>query len=721
MMQPYSDGSDKISPRRSRRDDADLIKTALARYEAGYNRDRDNILEAYEDLRFLAAIGDDQWDAKTAQQRRADGRPVLTINRLPTFHAQVTNDIRMGKPSIVVVPVDDKADPRTAEIRAGMIRYIENRSDAKAAYAAGCDSQVAAGIGHWKIVREYAGATTFNQELRIMPIEDGIGVIWDPDSVMPTREDAGWCFEPVDMSTDAFKAKFPDASAEDFSSLPYKVPVGWFSDEHVRVARYWVKKPVKRTLALLPGGSVEDLTEPVGAEDAEEFAARVAAISADVKAAQAAGHKSCRIEERDSFRLCSYLMTCAEVLEETEWPGLYIPIVPVLGKEIKFGRRTVRYGLVRHARDPQRLYNYMRSAQADATALQPRAPWLATPKNVLGFEAMWQSANSKSHPVLLYTPDPANGNAPPQRVAPPVVSSAWAEEVAQAAEELKSVTGIYDASLGARSNETSGRAILARERQGDTGTFNYPDSFALAVAHTGRILNDLIPHIYDSERTVRIVGEDGRMETMRINQPPLTDGLAPLPPSASFHAHDVTVGAYDIVMKAGPGYSTRREEAREMMQAFIQAVPNAAPLVLDLFAEMQDWPMAEKIKERLEMMLPPELQERARQERGEPPAPPQPPTPEQQAAMATKQLELEGGRLELESKALALEGAKVALADKIAAVAPTLDPASVIQSLGSLDTLIKMIGAMLTQTTLGAAPPMQSAPQPLARGTRSLA
>jgi hypothetical protein len=183
--------------------------------------------------------------------RRADGRPVLTINRLPTFHAQVTNDIRMGKPSIVVVPVDDKADPKTAEIRAGMIRYIENRSDAKAAYAAGCDSQVAGGIGHWKIVREYAGATTFNQELRIMPVEDGIGVIWDPDSVLPTREDAGWCFEPVDMSLDAFKAKFPDATAEGFSSLPYKVPVGWFSDEHVRVARYWAKKPMKRTLALL--------------------------------------------------------------------------------------------------------------------------------------------------------------------------------------------------------------------------------------------------------------------------------------------------------------------------------------------------------------------------------------------------------------------------------------------------------------------------------------
>jgi hypothetical protein len=692
----------KANAEPSRRNDAELVKTALARYEAGYNRDRDNILEAYEDLKFLAAIGDDQWDAKTAQERRADGRPVLTINRLPTFHAQVTNDIRMGKPSIVVVPVDDKADPKTAEIRAGMIRYIENRSDAKAAYAAGCDSQVAAGIGHWKIVREYAGATTFNQELRIMPVEDGIGVIWDPDSVLPTREDAGWCFEPVDMSLDAFKAKFPDATAEGFSSLPYKVPVGWFSDEHVRVARYWAKKPMKRTLALLPGGSVEDLTNPIGTESPEEFAARVEAITAEVEAAQAAGHKSCRIEKRDSFRVCSYLMTCAEVLEETEWPGLYIPVVPVLGKEIKFGRRVVRYGLVRHARDPQRLYNYMRSAQAEATALQPKAPWLATPKNVLGFEAMWQTANAKSHPVLLYTPDPANGNAAPQRVAPPMASSAWAQEVVQAAEELKAVTGLYDASLGARSNEISGRAILARERQGDTGTFNYPDSFALAVAHTGRILNDLIPHIYDSERTVRIVGEDGRMETMAINQPPLSDGIAPLPPSPEFHPHDMTVGSYDIVMKAGPGYSTRREEAREMMQAFIQAVPNAAPLVLDLFAGMQDWPMAEKIKERLETMLPPGLQARARQERGEPPEPPQP-APEQQAAMAAKQMELEGRRLDLESKALALEGAKVALADKIAAVAPTLDPATVMQSLGSLDALMRMIGAMV-------APPPPPAP-----------
>jgi hypothetical protein len=658
----------------SEAEETEFVRDALLKFQAGYDRDETNITEAYEDLRFLAAKGDEQWDAELASERRQDQRPVLTINRLGTFHAQVANDIRAGKPAISVVPVDDKADVETAKIRAGMIRYIENRSDAKYAYASGAESQVACGIGHWKVVREYAAATTFNQELRIMPVEDSVAVIWDPEAVLPTREDAQWCFEPVDMGKDAFKAKYPDARKSDFSTLGYDAPSTWVSDDHVRVARMWVKKPVKRTLALLPGGSVVDITEPTGAETPEEFQMRVMDAQMQVMMAQQAGHPSARIERRESYKICSYLMTAGEILEKAEWPGMYFPIVPVLGKEIKFGREVVRFGIVRHARDPQKLYNYMRSAQAEATALQPKAPWLATVDNIQGYEAMWQTANSANHPVLLYKPDPKNNNVLPQRVAPPMASTGWSEQVASAAQELKDVTGIYDASLGNKSNETSGVAIRTREQQGDTATLNYGECFALAIGHTGRILNDLIPHIYDTERTVRILGEDGEMTVMPINQQPVSDGMQPMGPTQGYNPHDMTLGSYDIVLKSGPGFTTRREEARAMMGEFIKAVPQAAPLIIDLFAAMQDWPMADKIKERLETMLPPQLQAMEAAKRGEPPPPPPPPTPEQQVAMAEAQAKgatadasVEMKKIDLEIHRVDLSKAEVALATAIAA------------------------------------------------------
>ncbi len=150
---------------------------------------------------------------------------------------------------------------RSRRIRAGLIRYIENRSDAQAAYYHGGDQQVAAGIGHWRVIKEYAGDTTFNQELRIVAIEDGISVIWDPDAMFPNKEDAKYCFVPVDMSHDAFKEKFPDAALADFEDSAGAVSSGWYGTDFVRVAEYWVKKPVRRLLALTPDGRIDDITD----------------------------------------------------------------------------------------------------------------------------------------------------------------------------------------------------------------------------------------------------------------------------------------------------------------------------------------------------------------------------------------------------------------------------------------------------------------------------
>jgi hypothetical protein len=615
--------------------DQKFVDEALKKFERGYERERTNIALAFEDLEFRAG---EQWPQQVKEDREREYRPSLTINRIPTFVRQVTGDIRLMRPSIRVVPVNNRGDAKTAEVLAGLIRYVENRSDAKHAYSTAADSQVVAGIGHWRVMTEYAGESTFDQELRISAVDDGVSVIWDPDAKLPNREDAKYCFVPVDISHDAFKERYPGFPVEDFereASGRAELFNEWWGDDFVRVAEYWYKEPETRKLALLPGGAIDDITD----ETDEAYLAQLEAQGA-------------RIEEREGFCVYRSIISCAHILEKSvKWPGRYIPIIPVIGEEVIIGKRRVRHGIVRNLKDPQRMYNYFRSAETEAVALQPKAPFVGTEKNFERHHDQWTQANQKNFPFLQYVPDPKNNNIAPQRISPAVNTNGILEGLQISAEEMKAVVGIYDAGLGNRSNETSGKAILARQRESDVGTVVYVENFARAIRHTGRIVLDLIPHIYDTERVIRIVGEDGKIDLVPINNEivAMVNGL-PIKQTLN----DVTVGAYDVVLDQGPSYTTKREEARDGMTAFLQSAPNAAPLVLDLIAEAQDWPNAEKFSKRLKTILPQQIQAMEQQESGEPPPPPAPPSPEQQMQQLTMQIEFRMKQLDLELKELSV-------------------------------------------------------------------
>jgi len=618
----------------------DLVKEALERWRRAEDRERDNMLLAYEDLEFYAG---DQWPEGEEEKLQAEGRPALTLSMLPTFVRQVTNDIRMMRPAIKVVPVDSNGDPKTADVMAGMIRYVENRSDAQSAYYDAMDSQVVAGIGHWQVTTEYASERTFDQEIRIIPVDDGVAVLWDPDSSLPTREDAMWCFQPVDLTHDAFKTRYPKASMDPLESE--KAPEGWVNEEYIRIARYWCKKPVKRTLALLDDGSVIEVDTPEKAVEVEQANA--------IRAQQ--GQPPVRIEERDGFKVTHCLISASAVLEEEQdWPGRYIPIVPVLGEQVRIGRKVIRRGIIRFAKDPQRMYNYAQSAQVEAIALQPKAPWLVTEDNVKPYAAFWAEANSKPLPYLPYKPDPANGGAAPQRAQPAIASQGMGELTLMAAQTMKDVIGIQNASLGKQGNEQSGRAINARQREGDVGMYTYVDNFSRAIRHTGTILVDLIPRIYDTQRMIRVMGEDGTVDLVPINTPQVD----PQQGGVQTVQNDLSIGAYDVVVQAGPGYSTKREEAKEGMIALLQAVPAVFPLIGDLIAKSQDWPLSDAIAARLKATIPPAILAAEEAEKtGEPvQQEPEPPGPEQIEAVAkAKKAEADAKKAEVEFKMADME------------------------------------------------------------------
>lgn len=617
----------------SAKDSRGIAQKVVTLYDDWYERERDNVDLAYEDLRFTRVPGA-QWPDAAKRLREEEGRPALEVNKCGQYVRQVTGDIRMSRPAVKVTPVDDSGDQETADVLGGMVRYVENRSDAQAAYALACDAQVTAGVGAWQVITEYAHDETFNQEIGIMPVDDPIAIAWDPDSVLPTREDATWCIVPVDLARETFKKRWPKATAADFDTLPTPQASGWWSEDSIRVATYWCKEPYKKQLALMPDARVVDLTDKKGPEFDQ------------IKAAAE------RVEERECYKVVRYVVSASEVLEgPSDWPGKYIPVVLVVGEEIKIGRKVHRNGMVRFIKDAQRTFNYAYSTNTEVVAMQPKAPFTGTEKNFEKYQEEWAQANRKNMPYLPYTPDAANNGQPPQRVQPPVSSQGLNELMARATDDMKSVTGIYDASLGARSNETSGRAILARQREGDVSTFVYMDNFSRAVRYTGKILIDLIPKIYDTPRTLRILGEDGKPDRVQINQK-VGEEMGPAG-VVDLIKNDVTVGAYDVVLETGPSFSTRREEAREGMNAFLQGNQQAAPLVLDLVADAQDWPNAEKIGKRLKTLLPPQIQMMEAAEAGEQPPqiPGQGPDPAQQAEQQAKARQSEAQAVKAEQDA----------------------------------------------------------------------
>lgn len=594
----------------------DIVREALEAYNLAYDYEHENIEKQFHDLEFLI----DSWDANLRKERQAANRPCFSSNRLPQFLKQVTGEMRKNNISIKVLGVDDQGDDETAEVMTGLIRNIENQSVSKSAYMIAAESQVTCGIGHWRIVNEYTDDDVFDQDLLIKGIRNPHAVMWDPNSELITRADADWCVLHHNYTKEAFEQRYPKALLSSFEeSTAYgRYRHHWYTTDMIRVAEYWKKEDYKRTLIQLQDGRVIDGKD----HDKETLSLLAPYIHRELK--------------RDAKRIKKYTVNGVEELEPVEnWPGKYIPIIPVIGEEKQCGDHVERHGLIRFAKDSQRLYDIWRTAEAEQVALQPLAPFIGTHKMFARHQATWALANTKPVPYLPYDPDPEAPGGKPERSQPPVMSSGHHNQALMAAEDIKASMGIYDASLGARSNESSGKAIIARQQEGDTATYVYIDNMAMAIEHTGRVLVDLIPHFYDTARIVRTLGADDTTEYVRINQPIMT-------PNGPIVINDLTTGKYDVIVTTGPSYATKRMETANAMLQFLQAMPNAAPVVGDLFAKALDFPDADEIAERLRkvtaMQMPGLLEPKDGEELPQQPDPMQ--NPELQMKLAEMQTKL---------------------------------------------------------------------------------
>jgi hypothetical protein len=560
----------------------DAVAEAKEAFKAAQDAENDNRTNFIADIKF-GRLGE-QWPEAIETQRRHERRPCLTINKMPAFMRQVVNDARMNKPQIKVRPIDGGADKDTADIMSGLIRNIEQASDADVAYDTAAEFAVGGGFGYIKIEFDYAHDDTFDKELKICRVADPLAIYGDPHSRAADSSDWNTAFELFPMTPAEFERQYKGA---DKVSWENDAPVNR-DDEEITIAAQWVRDLYDRKLLKLSDGTVIA---------ADVFLRKESGVSAaDIAAAQGitvVGERSTR-----SYKVKRRLLSGAAVLENEDWPGRYIPIIPVYGDEINIEGKRHFQSLIWHAKDAQRAFNFQRSASTEAVGLEPKAPWIV-PKGSVDEDENWATANTISHAYLEY--DPGKG-PPPQRTQLNLSAGAAAMQEAMAAnDDMKAIMGIYDASLGQRSNETSGKAIMARQREGDISTFHFIDNLSRAIKHTGRVLIDLIPSVYSGERVIRVLGEDGEADNAQLGREPVRGPQAPpgQPEPQVKNIYNLGIGKYDLAVEAGPSFTTRRAEAAEQMTEFVRAFPEAAPLIGDILVKSLDWQNADEIADRI--------------------------------------------------------------------------------------------------------------------------
>jgi len=577
------------APEKADLKDADILKEALEDFKLCQDAEKDNREAALDDLKFARLA--EQWPEEVRRKREANNRPCMTFNRMVTFIRSVVNDGRQNKPAIKVHPADDKADPPTAEVINDLIRNIESSSNADVAYDTGLDFGASCGIGYWRVGMEYSHDDTFEMDLEIQRCANPFSIYGDYESTEADSSDWNRAFVMDKMSREVFQKKYKGKEEVDWESDTYgKLPEAWCEGKHIMVAEYWRRREVPRTVMLLSDGQV------VG----EDWLAEEVPDMPGVTNQQLMDQAGITVEDTRktrSYKVTQYIMTGVEILETNEWAGKYIPIVPVYGEEVNVeGKRHFR-SLIRDAKDAQRNFNYWRTTSTENLGLTTKAPWVGPTGAFDTDRDKWESANTEPYAYLEY-----DGEVPPQRQGFSGPDAGALQEAMNASDDMKSTIGIFDPSLGARSNETSGVAINARKQQSSNNTFHFIDNQARAIRHTGRILLDLIPHCYNKARIIRVMGADKEPRNVPINQPPGAE--AGMGEDGMAQVYNLTLGKYDLTVDTGPGFQTKREEAAYGMTELMRALPATAPVIGPHLAKAQDWPDADKIAEELAALAP---------------------------------------------------------------------------------------------------------------------
>ena len=547
---------------------------AIKRFERVEEKEREQRKLAVEDIKF-AQTEDGQWDDDAKEKRQ--NRPRFTINRVAGAVDQLIGDQRQNRTNIKIRPVSGGATEEVAKTMTGLIRNIEADSKASNAYDTAFDEVVNGGFGGWRVITEFSDDDAFDQDIKIKPLNTATTSLWFDDAASEyDKRDAEFAFITYNMPKSEHEEKYPDSPISSWSQEQYNNSDcgSWVGDNHYRVAEYWVKEPVTKKLALLSDGRVIDSDEEKAVLD------DLASQGVTVK----------RTRSVKSHKVVMYLMDGAGILSgPNEWAGKFIPLIPMYGRQSHIESQTYTRGIVRFAKDANRIYNYETSSVVETNALTPKDPLWYTPAMVKGHEAKYKNFASQNSPFMPYNPDAKAGGSPPIRGGAPAVQSASLQTLQQMSMDLYHTTGMQPPSIGVNPELKSGKAIVAQERQGDRGSFIFTDNLSKSIDYCGEVLVDLIPRIYDTARQVRIMQQDGETENVEINT--VNQEVIDRETGKPVLVNDLSMGKYDVVTETGPAFATQRQESAQQILELIASSPQFEALAMDLVAK--DLPILE--------------------------------------------------------------------------------------------------------------------------------
>lgn len=558
----------------------DIIKIAKDKLKADQDYWSDIYNKAKEDARFLSDDEFAQWDEADYSSRVSSGRPALTIDQLGQFVHQVANDIRINTPTINIIPVGFDSKPEVAETYKGLIKSIEYASSADNAYDTAVFNAIKQSIGFIRVDHDFVDDESFDQELKICRVVNPLGCWLDGGSIALDGSDAmhGTIIEKMRVSE--FKKKYPKFDAVCFESDSTSEAK---DDEFISIAEHFYIEETEKTISIGDDGKVFDVEE-----------------GSPLK-------KTRKVKKRVVRRL---KMSGADVLEETTFPGKYIPLIPVYGEENWIDGKRYIFSLIRKSKSAQKMFNYWKSLETELLMKAPQAPIMAAEGQVDDYAADW--LNPSKAAVLRYKTTDANGNsvAMPQRLEPPTIPTGVVNASRGAVDDIKATMGIYNASLGQRSNEQSGVAIAQRKQEGDVATYHFADNLSKSITHVGRVLVCAIPEIYDTARVLRIIGEEDEPKQIGVNGEIVEDQEETI---------DLKQGKYDVRVVTGASYTTLRQESVEALQGVFTASPELMSVMGDLYFKYSDFAGAQAMANRMKKVVDPKFLEPDEREEAEEP------------------------------------------------------------------------------------------------------
>ncbi len=650
-------------------DERAFLDLAAKRLKREIDADEHNRQAAVEDLRFLNG---DQWDPAEEQRRRLRGRPCLKTNELPKYVNQVVGDMRHNRARIKVRPVDSAGDVNIAKIRSGVIANIEYLSNAEAIYDYAGEMATSCGLGAWRVLTRYTEENPFLQEIYLERIKNPFLVYLDSNAKSEVGTDAKYGFVLEKVTKEEFEERYPD---EELPGDALRVGKGvgqevWYEGDAFFIADYYVIETEKRTMCLMDTGEV---LEKVEAEARVKEVGPISPIGPVMSDTAPARPLPAILKEREAetTRVRHYAICADRILDgPNDVPGKYIPLILVKGPERVIEGKSYVRSLIRDAKDPQRLLNFWVTDAAEIVDMIPKAPWIGTAKQFEGYEQDYAAANAENFPFLKYNID--QGAPPPQRMNPPAPPVAVFEQIGQAKQAIKDTIGMYGEDLGQPGPQLSGKAIMLRQKPGDVGTFAFIDNLSRAIAHCGRVINEMIPEVYDTQRDIRIRNVDDTETFVPVNTTAGAALDAIMRNPEQYHGmdktrlarlivrngraaryNDLTAGKYDVVVTTGPSYSTQRQEAAQSLERLVGAYPEIMKIAGDLIYKFQDFLGAEEIAERIERTMPPAL---VPPKEGQPPRPEVPPPP--QMIVQMEEIKVKRAALEVEKEKLKVQKLK---------------------------------------------------------------